>query len=612
MRSAVIVTIVLLASCTAPAPTPPDTQPAAGTVKAFEPSSGDAQAMLIAARTAAPQRANDYRLSAAETLLRNDSAVGSILDNVDTDRAAPAQLRRYLVLRARDALRADDAPLALRWLGDGRLQQIPLDRKAQIKLGMMKSDTYAAMRSYLASARERIYVHSLLAATDRAGNGEAIFNTLRELSAGVLRRQAEREITPEVRGWLSLAELAQRHADDPQRTLLEFDNWRIAWSNHPAAQRPPRYLVMLRDVVTRQPRRVALLLPLHGSLAPYGRAIRDGIVGAHYHATAGQQTPPELAVYDTSAADLASVLNEARSDGAELIIGPLDRGRVAETLRIAGPELPVIALNRASADARPATSTRPVYQFGLAPDDEIMQVVRQTRREGHRRVLAIAPDSEWGRRNLDLFAAEWTAQGGDVIDQLVFTPDGDVSRLVKSLLDVDESEARASDLRRITGLTFEHTPRRRQDVDYVFILASPAQAGALKPTLDFYFAEDLPVYATSHVHEPNAGRMAMLDVDRIRFCDMPWKLTPGDSAQKLITAAWPEADGPLAPFFALGVDAYRLYARLRQLESIPGERVHGRTGTLRLTQERIVQRELMWAQFREGQVMPQPMVVAAE
>ena len=223
-------------------------------------------------------------------------------------------------MRARDALRADDAPLALRWLGDGRLQQIPLDRKAQIELGMMKSDIYAAMRSYLASARERIYVHSLLAATDRAGNGEAIFNTLRELSAGVLRRQAEREITPEVRGWLSLAELAQRHADDPQRTLLEFDNWRIAWSNHPAAQRPPRSLLMLRDVVTRQPRRVALLLPLHGSLAPYGRAIRDGIVGAHYHATAGQQTPPELAVYDTSAADLASVLSEARSDGAELII----------------------------------------------------------------------------------------------------------------------------------------------------------------------------------------------------------------------------------------------------------------------------------------------------
>ena len=68
MRSAVIVTIVLLASCTAPAPTPPDTQPAAGTVEAFEPASGDAQAMLIAARTAAPQRANDYRAITGEGL----------------------------------------------------------------------------------------------------------------------------------------------------------------------------------------------------------------------------------------------------------------------------------------------------------------------------------------------------------------------------------------------------------------------------------------------------------------------------------------------------------------------------------------------------------------
>ena len=255
---------------------------------------------------------------------------------------------------------------------------------------------------------------------------------------------------------------------------------------------------------------------------------------------------------------------------------------------------------------------RPVYQFGLTPDDEVLQVVNQAIVEGHRRVLAIAPDSPWGKRNYELFADAWLGAGGDVVDHMLFAPDADVSKLVKELLDVDESEARASDLRRITGLTFEHQARRRQDVDFVFLLANPDQARALKPTLDFYFAEDLPVYATSHVHERNAERMAILDVDRIRFCDMPWKLTPGDSAQQLITAAWPEADGALAPFFALGVDAYRLHARLKQLESIPGERIHARTGTLRLSPGRFLQRELLWAQFREGQVMTQPMVVASE
>ena len=613
MRSAVIVTIVLLASCSTPAPiTPVVDDPKPRAVTAFEPDAGDAQAMLVAARTATPVRANEYRLEAAAALLDSGTPVGTILDDVDTEVAGPEQLRRYLVLRARDALLGNDPSLALRWLGDGRLQQIPLDRAAQVELGTMKSDTYAAMRSFLASARERVYVHSLMDQAARAANTEVIFNTLRKLPEGVLRRQAEREITPEVRGWLSLAELAQRHAEDPQRTLLELDRWRIAWGEHPAALRPPRSLVMLREVVARQPRRIALLLPLHGNLAPYGRAIRDGIIGAHFHATDGQQDPPTIAVYDTSAADLANVLGTARREGAELIIGPLDRERVAEALRIAGSEVPIIALNRAAQTTPGASQSAPVYQFGLAPDDEIMQVVAQTLREGHRRVLAIAPDSEWGRRNFDLFAGTWTARGGEVIDSLIFPPDGDVSKLVKGLLDVDDSEARASDLRRITGLTFEHKPRRRQDVDFVFILASPAQAGALKPTLDFYFAEDLPVYATSHVHEPNADRMAMLDVDRIRFCDMPWKLTPGDSAQRLITAAWPEANGPLAPFFALGVDAYRLYARLQQLESIPGERVLGRTGTLRLTPDRVVQRELLWAQFREGQVKPQPMVVSTE
>lgn len=612
MRSAVIVTIVLLVSCSTPAPqsTAPAEVRRADT--AFEPAPDDVQALLVAARTASAPQANEYRLRAASAMGRAGEVIKPLLDTIDTASASPDQLRRYLMLRASDSLRQSDPAMALRWLGDGRLQQIPLNRSAQVDLGMMKSETYAAMRSYLASARERIYVHSLLDESDRVGNTETIFRTLRKLPASILRRHAQRELTAEVRGWLSLAELAQRHADDPQRTLLELDRWRLAWASHPAASHPPRSLVMLREVIARQPSRIALLLPLHGDLAPYGRAIRDGIVGAHYHATRGQQDPPRLAVYDTSSDDTSTVLRRALQDGAELILGPLDRTRVAETLALAGPNVPIIALNRATPSAATALSGRPVYQFGLAPEDEILQVVQQTLREGHRRALAIAPDSDWGQRNYALFADEWQRQGGTVVDHLLFSPDADVSKLVKGLLDVDESEARASDLRRITGLSFEHQARRRQDADFVFLLASPAQARALKPTLDFYFAEDLPIYATSHVHERNAERIAMLDVDRIRFCDMPWKLSPGDNAQKLITNAWPEADGALAPFFALGVDAYRLHARLKQLESLPDERVNARTGTLRLGADRIIQRELLWAQFREGQVLAQPMVVAGE
>ena len=67
----------------------------------------------------------------------------------------------------------------------------------------------------------------------------------------------------------------------------------------------------------------------------------------------------------------------------------------------------------------------------------------------------------------------------------------------------------------------------------------------------------------------------------------------------------------LAAFYALGVDVHRLYPRLQQLKEFPQEKVFGSTGVLTLNDENVVQRELMWAQFREGEVLAVPMIFTA-
>ena len=110
MRSAVIVTVVLLVSCSTPAPQTGAPAAVQRTVTAFEPPSGDVQALLVAARTAPPRRANEYRIKAASAMSRSGEAIKPLLDAVDTDAASPDQLRRYLMLRARDSLtKADPA-----------------------------------------------------------------------------------------------------------------------------------------------------------------------------------------------------------------------------------------------------------------------------------------------------------------------------------------------------------------------------------------------------------------------------------------------------------------------------------------------------------------------
>ncbi|MBT4160001.1 MAG: penicillin-binding protein activator, partial [Gammaproteobacteria bacterium] len=285
------------------------------------------------------------------------------------------------------------------------------------------------------------------------------------------------------------------------------------------------------------------------------------------------------------------------------IIGPLDRDRVTRLARHPLP-MPIIALNRTLAgEINPN-----LYQFGLAPEDESIQVADQIIREGRFNGLVIAPDSEWGERNFKAFSEQFISEGGVIVDNSFFAEQRDYSDLVKSLLNVDTSEQRAANLRRITGERFEFAARRRQDIDFVFLLANAVQARGINPTLAFFYAEDIPVYATSHVHVTKGSRIDAIDMNGIRFCDIPWKLTNDDDIQKLIAETWPDTPLQLAPFFALGVDVHRLYPRLQQLKEYEHERIFGSTGILSLNENNVVNRTLMWAQFRDGEVSSVPMI----
>jgi outer membrane PBP1 activator LpoA protein len=289
------------------------------------------------------------------------------------------------------------------------------------------------------------------------------------------------------------------------------------------------------------------------------------------------------------------LLERAKNEGIQLIIGPLDRDIVTE---LASMELkiPVLALNRTS-----DKSFNPnLYQFGLSPEDEINQVVEQTLDEGLKESVVIYPDSDWGKRNFAVFENSWGLRGGNIVDSASFSSQRDYSGLIKSLLNIDKSEEREKELRRITGHSFEFTPRRRKDIDFILLLANSSQARGINPTLEHFYAEDIPVYSISHIHEINASWIDTIDLDGIKFCEIPWKLSAFDNVQREIQANWSGAQGGLAAFYALGLDAYRLYPRLRQLKELPHQKLFGTTGRLTIDQSNIIRRELIWATFRDG------------
>ena len=64
--------------------------------------------------------------------------------------------------------------------------------------------------------------------------------------------------------------------------------------------------------------------------------------------------------------------------------------------------------------------------------------------------------------------------------------------------------------------------------------------------------------------------------------------------------------GSLGRLYAMGVDAYRLAPRLNQLKALPESRVDGLSGSLSLNPAQRIERQLPWAEFRDGQVQRLP------
>ncbi|MCB1644230.1 MAG: penicillin-binding protein activator [Pseudomonadales bacterium] len=596
--------ITMLAGCgSQPGPEQP------GTVKRSAPQqnqygNSSVQELIARANRSDGNTAQQLRIRAAELSLANGdiSQARSILDVVGEPAGEPS--RALAFVHAQLQILSDDPVGALRWLNQIRSGPgDPLTTDEQLRLGDLKAEAYRANRSYLASARERIFFNSLLTEDQKQDNHEKIFSTLLSLPARTLQTQAEKAVTSDLRGWLSLAAMTRRFQNDPVQQLNALENWKKLWSSHPAISHLPASLQLLSQVVSDQPESIALFLPLEGNLSVFGRAIRDGILSAHFQADGHTR----IKLYDTSSNDILTLLASARADGAELAIGPLDRDKVTELASQPSLPIPVLALNR-SIDG---SANPDLYQFGLAPEDEIHQVATQASKEGHHNALVIYPAGDWGNRNFATFRQQWEADGGIIIDSAEYTNQRDYSDLVKNLLNVDASEQRAAELRRIIGERFEFTPRRRQDIDFIFLLANASQARGINPTLAFFYAEDIPVYATSSVYEYSDSKIESIDLNGIRFCDIPWKLGEPDTTQALVEQYWPAAKSQLAPFFALGVDAYRLYPRLQQLRRIPGERVFGSTGILQLQSGNVISRQLIWGQIRNGEVTAIPTVVEA-
>jgi outer membrane PBP1 activator LpoA protein len=405
-----------------------------------------------------------------------------------------------------------------------------------------------------------------------------------------------------VDGWLALAPVALVEGDPVEfrRRLLE---WRRVYVDHPAAGGLLAELLRAQRTAGARPARIALLLPLTTAQRAQALAVRDGFMAAHLESGAVRETT--INVYDTSARGAPDAYLQAQLDGADFIVGPLLRGEVEAVVGQSG-FVPTLSLNWAQAEL---PLLQNFYQFGLAPEDEVVAIARQAIASGQRTAVALVASDERGYRLLNNFRAEFEALGGQLLSSAGYVPGvQDVSGAIRDLLNVSRSEQRYRRLAANLGVDIAFEARRRQDIDMIFLQADSRMGRLLAPNLRFYYAGDIPTYATSEIYEPG-NRGGDADLNGVMFPDVPLLLLP-DSRSAALTHSlqtyWPQRAAQWVRLYGFGFDAYELIQPLYNLEAGAWP-LTGFSGQLSIDAAGKIRRSMPFAQFRNGR----PVVLAA-
>lgn len=535
--------------------------------------------LLEQAQQQGPEQAAISRLEAAAILARRGQRTQALeVASAIDDAQLPAERRQQWAMLLSELGEELEEPRAVIQAGQ-LLDAMELPQDASLLLRERLGRALLQIND-LAAAEQLLYVQ---AQTDQETLNDAIWDSLSRLDAGELAslRQGADELTL---GWLNLSQLVRASDGDIERLMSRLESWRERHAQHPAARSVPSALLALRELRGKEVRHIALFLPSSGPLSSAAEPILTGI-RTHHLQNSERQGGVRLTLLDTQHGNLDALYAEARSLGAQVIIGPLDKSLVSELESRDSVPLPTLALNYGDGSSNRAEQ---LFQYGLSAEDEARQIAQRAREDGHRRSAVLVPDNEWGSRVGHAFTEAWRDAGGSITNSVSYNPGG---------------SATASTRRTLSG----------GHPDMLFLLALPSYARQVPPNLDYIGAADLPIYATSHLYEGRPQPQLDHDLNDVYFLDIPWQIPDAavggvealpyfDSYRELQQ----EADPSTFRLMAMGVDAYELARRLPQLSLLPESKYHGATGLLTSGRDGRIQRQLPWARFASG--VPHPIL----
>ncbi len=406
--------------------------------------------------------------------------------------------------------------------------------------------------------------HDALSGQAKAENARAIERLLGGLDNAGLTNEASAMQPGDPLYNFAGRELLRRGLPLPRPFDRESSDWRFNASNRAPADRDGY----------RPPRKLAVLLPLSGSIATAASPVRDGFLSGFY---GEHRTRPEVTFYDTTGTPAGAVAayQKAAAEGADYVLGPLGRDEVGalfkETLSV-----PVLALNRG-----PAAPPSGNASFALAPEDDGIAAAEYALSRNARRVIVLVGGDESLRRSVNAFREHLQSRGGVVVETIAIADKP-----------VDSTAA------------LQAASQKEGGAGAVFLALKGTQARAIAPQLTAAGLGDKLRFATSQLLSGTGKPEQDKALDGIAFPTETWGLQGVNGLPGAETTGkdLPTARGPAAKLFAFGYDAWLLTGYLERIAGSANGKIQGATGTLRVDGFGNIMRTPAWSTFSNGQL----------
>ncbi|WP_318374678.1 penicillin-binding protein activator [Enterobacter sp.] len=271
----------------------------------------------------------------------------------------------------------------------GKMDPAELDKNQQSRF-WQAGITAQQGRPSLTLLRALIAQEPLLAAKEKQANIDATWQALSQMTpeqAQALVINADENV---LQGWLDLQRVWFDNRNDPNMLKAGISDWQVRYPQNPGAKMLPSQLVNVQNFTPASTSKIALLLPLNGQAAVFGRTIQQGFEAAKngVAAVSGPATPAQVAqaaateessapadVISPSAAQVGDISGE---DQPQPEVQPTEAATPAPSADtpVAATETAAAPPSAVSTPANPGAQLK-VYDTTTQPLDQILTQVQQ-------------------------------------------------------------------------------------------------------------------------------------------------------------------------------------------------------------------------------------------